>query len=335
MVVLAILCLAIGSYLWRNLAPAVPVLVTTTRVPVGGAISVHGAWYWVEDPGTPGSRLTSCVGSSVTTVTSGANIHSFSVGEGKIAWISSQGKLWSISAVATNGSGKIELWKGVHEPRGICIAEHLIFWIERVPAAVPDAGALPPLAATIRVMSAPINGGPATATGDIMELAGEQVVGVHGGNVYIVASRPGLQNVTAIYSMPLTGGTPRRIAAETGEHRALLTQNGTLYWTGPSREASQPTQITSIRRLNAHGHVDMLHDWMPAGGRLYETAQGVCYVDGALLTADAWPLIDTDPLTLAVSQPTGFSAVAAGGSEVLAQLTVSDKVVKLYRIPLR
>src|SRR5207248_2047076 len=130
--------------------------------------------------------------------------------------------------------------------------------------------------------------------------------------------------------LPLKGGLPKRVVAEVGSHNTLLSPDGTLYWTSPSRENSQPDRVVCVWRLGRDGKPEPIQDWLPFGGRLYGTGSGVCYIDGGF-TASAWPIGAPRTLPQSLPLPAGYKAVAVGNGEVLLQQATIGKNAPIYR----
>jgi hypothetical protein len=332
--IIALLCLVGGYLLWHVVVIPPPTLFAHPRAELANPTWHDGAWYWIEGSGKPGSRLVRGTGSGTTDVASMDQIRSYSVGAGKVAWIAGAGKGWTVSVASLDGTARQILWSGNLEPHGICIAERRVYWLEEALPLVPGNILLPPLASTIKVISAPVEGGgPNSIAGTVMELTGEQVVGVRDGQIYVAASRSGLQGATTIYRVPLAGGGARRVAGETGAQNGMLTRNGTLYWTAPSRESSQPESTFCVRRLDRDKGPETLEDWLPGGGKLYETAQGVYYVDAGY-QATAWPIGNAKTLSKPAPLPPGFAVVAVGDREMLVRQSGGGATDPLYRMPL-
>jgi hypothetical protein len=332
--IIALLCLVGGYLFFRVLVVPPPTLFARPRAAIANPIWYDGAWYWLEGSGKPGARLVRGNGSGTTDVASVNQMRSFAVGGDKVAWIAGTGKGWTVTVASLDGTARQNLWTGDREPSGLCIAERRVFWLEEAPPLVPGNTPLPPLATTIKVISAPVEGsGAIMVVGTVMELKGKQVVGVRDGQVYVAATRLGLQDATTIYRIPLAGGPARRVAAETGSQFALLTRSGTLYWTAPSRESSDSGKAICIRRLDRDKGPETLEDWLSDGGKLYETAGGVYYVDSSN-EATAWPIGNARTLPKPTSLPSGFGVAAVGDREMLVQPTSGGASGSLYRMPL-
>ena len=76
-----------------------------------------------------------------------------------------------------------------------------------------------------------------------------------------------------------------------------------------------------------------LTDWLPSGGRLYETNRGVCYVDDSPLPS-AWPLTGPRELPNSLLVPENYVVLAVGGGEMLLQSTESASRFPVYRMGL-
>ena len=281
---------------WRILAPPIPTLLARPVAPASGAGLEDGNWYWLEGRGAKGSRVVRASGSGAAAIVTADQIASFAVGEGKVAWIAGDSDKWSIGLGSSSGAAPAVVWTGDRQPHGLCIAEHRLYWLAQTPPAVPDAGPMPPLDAGVRRDDRASGRGGAGSRRRVDGAVGpSRCSGFRNGQIYLTVSRSGFQDVTAIYSLPIGGGAPHRIATELGQQNGLLSRDGTLYWTGQSREAAQPGQYLCVRRLGANGRTEWLEDWMPPDGRLFEGARGVYYVGGGGGARSAWLVGRSDP----------------------------------------
>jgi hypothetical protein len=331
---LTLLCLVSAYVVRRALTPRAPVFFAQARSSFVGARWHEGNWYWLEGAGTPGARLVRANASVTLTVAAGDRIGAYSLAEGKVVWTVRDGSRWTVDIGGADGSGKRTLWSGEREPRGLCLAAGRVFWLEQAPPAVPESGALPPLAATLKLVSVPTEGGSPGVIATLLETEGGQVIGVHDGQIYLSAFRPGTYGVTAIYRVALTGGNPRRVVGETGRQRVLLTREGLLYWVSPSPEDNGVGKSVCIRRLGREDRPETLADWLPANGQLYETDHGVCYVDSSSPAA-AWPLTGGKELPRSVPLPGNYTVLAAGDGEMLLESTGTTPTnIPVYRMAL-
>jgi len=319
--------------IWRSTLPPTAQFLTGASGPVSAPVWEGGAWYWLESAGAPASRLVRFTAGVSKPIALAPGLAAFGVGEGKIAWATASGSQWTIQRAATDGAAQATIWTGDLKPQSIAISEHRIFWIVKGPGLAPNCGPFAPLGSRIQVMAAPLEGGPATVVSEVTEPLPRQILGAHGGVVYFTVSRAGLQTVTVIYRCPSSGGPATRVAAETADQEALLTHDGTLYWTGASREAAQPERATCVRRLAADGRIESLQDWMPFAGSLYESNGRIYYIGGGTGIPDAWIIGGDDPLPKQAPMPEGFAGLAAGAGELLCEST-SARDVRLYRVAL-
>ena len=340
-VVVALLCLVGVFLIWRSTVLPRPTLFARTSAAVTGAVWHDGVWYWMEGARTPKGRLIRGSDSGPKELFAGEPITSFAVGEGKIAWIAGAAGHWSISAAAIiDGSGRKSLWSGSGEPRGLFLAGGNAYWLDPAPPLVPKYNVFAPLGPTVNVVSVPLEGGEPKIIGAIMEPRGEAILGLRDGLLYIVASRAGLQDATTIYSLPTAGGTARRLAGEVGEQHPLLARDGSLYWPAPSDEAAQQEKIVCIRRIvpdrkdgSNTSRVETLQEWLPSGGKLYDTGAGVYYVDGGFYPS-AWPISAGKKLPRSIPLPGGYTVVAVGDRDMLVQSTGVGPDLPLFRTPL-
>lgn len=334
-----LVCLAVlagGYYVWAAKRTNPPAYLAKAGAAPTDIQWKDGAWYWLEGAGTPASRLMRANAGDLKPVAAASGISAYSVAGGKLAWNAKEGNQWTISVASFEGSDKRVLWTGAREPKGICLIEDRVYWLEDLPPSVPKSGPLPPLDASVQMvsMSLSANGGQPVIT-PLLEAQGAQVLGARDGQVYVVAQRPTPLNVTTIYRIGLKEGTAHRLVGETGQQSALLTKEGVLYWTAPSREAADTGTITCIRRLSKEEKPETLDDWMPPRGHLFETDKGIYYIDGANVQG-AWPVTGQRALPRAVPVPANYAVLAAGGHDLLLlQNTESlTPTYPLYRMPL-
>jgi hypothetical protein len=323
--------LALGYIALRALTPAKPALLAQARTPPIDPTWQDGSWYWIEAGPLGKPELVRFDGKGLRTVASAAKLTSYTIGRKSAVWAVQDAGRWSIRAADLDGEGPRTLWTGEREPHGLCVVDGRAYWLDQIPPAVPAGGPLPPLAATLQLLSISEDGGSPQVVGSLMEPEAGQVIGVRGGQAYVSAYRPGARGVTAIYRVPLVGGLPRRIAGEVGRQKALLADDGSLYWVAPSREASNPESNACIRRLGAGDKPETVAEWLPQGGRLFNTYSGICYVDGNF-DASAWPLAAGRDIPRKAPITAGYIVLAAGGGELLLKpIAASGARVPLYR----
>lgn len=286
------------------------------RGPISKATKQDGSWYWLEGVGKTGIRLARVGGRVEKDIANAEQITSYAVSSGKVAWISKDKTNWSVSIASVDGTGKQVVWSGTQEPHGVCIAENRLIWLQSVPALILDSGSLPPLTGTTQIVSVPITGGAPAVIATLLELNGKQIIGIQGGQVYAAAYRDAYPGVTAIYRAPLSGGNARRIVGETGDQSAILTKDGSLYWTAPSREATHYQTTVCIRRLGKDGKPETFTDWLPSLGKLYDSAHGIYYVDGSFLPS-LWLVSGRTDLPRSIAMPENSEPLSVGDNEVL------------------
>ena len=292
-----------------------------------------GNWYWLEGEGTLGSHLVRA-NAATHTVAAASRIGSYAVGAGKAAWTSQNGKQWSVTLAAADGSGPQTLWSGDSEPQGVSIADGQVFWLAPAPSSIAGSEPFPPFSGTLQLFSAPLAGSPFVPIATLLETTAQQVIGVHEGQVYVAALREGIPGVTVFYRIDLKEKSVHRLAAETGRQTALLTGEGDFYWSAPSRESTERDKVVCIRRLSKAAKPEMVTDWLPEGGRMYETRQGIYYVDGGYIPS-AWPLPGREELPQPTPLPENFSVLAVGQGELLLNATGSPTPdLSIYRMAL-
>lgn len=337
----ALLCFGALYLAVRVAVPREPeVFSRVGAVPISPILR-QGAWYWLERAN--GERETHLVrvaaASRVQRLAVADVIGSYDVADGKVVWTAREGNRWSIYAGSAAGDGRANaLWSGRGEPQGIRLIAGQIFWLTDGPAAVPGGAPLPPLASTLQVHSlAPQGGAPVLVT-TLLETRGGQVIGLQAGDLYVSAFRPGTPGCMVVYRVPVRGGATPRIVGEVGRYPMLLARDGSLYWIAQSRESSNASFISSVRRLGGRdgGGPETLSDWLPSGGTLCDTARGVCYLDGSVYPS-LWPVArhDARGLPRPLSLPKGYYPVAASGDQILlrhADAPAAD--FTLHRMPL-
>lgn len=333
--VLVLLLLGLLYGALRASAPPTPVLLATAQALPASPRLIDGSWHWLEQPSGPKARLVRASGegaASAPLATADA-IPDYDVADGKTVWVAREGRTWSVY-VSTGGDSKRALWSGANRLHSVRLLGGRVYWLADNPAAAPNSGAFPPLTASLRLLSAPADGGTPMPVSMLPESGSGRILGQADNALYVSVSRIVLPGHTVHYRVPLDGGVPRRLAGETALHSALLTQDGTLYWVAPSRESSKLSREVCIRRLGRDGQPETLSEWLPALGTLHETEQGLRYVDGDVQPG-LWAVGRRDEVPRAYPLPPGYFAVAAGGREVLLRRAADPLTsLQLYRMPL-
>ena len=276
-----------------------------------------GSWYWIEQR-DPSHAVLVRVDATKTKhdISSAEQIDDYAIAPGHIFVISRNGKTWQAALADMDGGQIHEVWSGNDQPHGAVISGDSVYWMRPKPALIPDAGAFPPLGPQCEVMSSPLAGGESHVITTIMEPKGDEVIGAAGGAVWLSAERPGTQNATTIYRVSVADGETHRVVGETGLQSAVLTTAGVLYWTAPSREAQNFGEVICIRRLGESRTTETLNEWLPAGGRLFDTRHGPCYVDGTYAPR-AWPVTAHADLPTPVRVADGYVVLAAADDDLL------------------
>jgi hypothetical protein len=294
----------------------------------------EGSWYWLEADGKSEARLVRADASGARPLATADKIAGYAVADGKLVWAAKEGDQWNLAVAAPDASGKRTLYSGEREPRGLCLANGYVFWLEPMPPAVPESGPLPPLAGMLRLLSLPLDGGVPKVIATLLESESGQVLGVHADQAYVAATRLGTPGATLLYRVSLREGVVQRVAGEAGQHTALLTREGSLFWVAPSLEDSRMNASACIRRLGQDGKAETLADWLPANGRLYDTVRGVVYVDGGF-EPSAWPIANRRELPRAVPLPREHTVLALGSDEMLlGSANATPANIPLYRTTL-
>ena len=329
MVLIGLLCLLAVFFVLRARFMH-PTLIGQAHAPVKEAMRSGGSWYWLEGVGKPGARLMRASASSLQPIAASDGLGSYAVAEGKVVWAAREGDHWSLTLASADGSGQQKVWSGPREPHGLYLTVDHIYWLDQLPPTVPDSGPLPPLGPTLQLVAVPVSGGASTIIATLLEPLAGRVIGIHGDQIYVSAMRPGAPGVTTLYRIALLHGAPKRVAGETGLQSSILTQDGALYWSAPSRESSQFDRVVCIRRLGKDDQPETLTDWMEGRGRLYETERGVCYVDGDV-SPKAWLLTVRKELPRALPLPENYAVLAAGDRELLLVALGTDSIM-VYQV---
>ena len=333
LLLLVLLILAGGFFVLRGRTQN-PIVFAQAGASLTEVMWREGNWYWLEAAGKPGSRLIRANASGSLPPIAAPGINAYAVADGMAVWSAHDGNHWTITLAAADGSGKNTLWAGEQELSGLCIAEGRVFWMVSIPPTLPESGPLPPLTNKLQIVSVPTAGGSPEVIATLLETTGKQVIGVHDGQLYVSAVRHTSPEVTTIYRVALNGGSAHRVAGETGVQPALLTKEGALYWSAPSRESTQRDKVVCIRRLGKEDKPETLTDWLPGGGHLYESGRGVCYVDGDPLPA-AWAVSAGLELPRSIPLPQDFSVLSVGNGELLLKSSASPSAnFPIYRMGL-
>jgi hypothetical protein len=293
-----------------------------------------GAWYWIETESPTLSRLVRAEGSGRKEIATSAEILDFAISGKSIAWSSRTGPAYTISVASVDGGSRRDVRQSSTRASGVWVDAERVYWLENAPAAVPEGAPFPPLEAGVRVQAAPLTGGQVSSLATLMEPEGLAVVGKHGQELYVATFRPGALGSTAFFRVPVGGGTATRLAGTVARQSGLLSADGTLYWLGPSPEAAQPQSSSCVYELGTDGKVRALTDWLPGGGRLFDTDRGLVYVDPTY-TSNAWPISDGRELPRPFPVTPDYAVLAVGGGEMLIRpYEAPPKAVPLFRIGL-
>ncbi len=297
-----------------------------------GAIRRAGIWYWMENPQGPHAQLVRADENGKITRREADVITGFDVAGDTLVYIARKGNSWSGLIARTDGREEV-VWSGPNEAWGPKGQGNTAYWSVQIPPSVSDKSSLPPLAPGLQILSGPIGSAKSAVVAKLLEREGS-IIGIHSGKIYLAAYRSGSPGSTAFYTVPLTGGTPQRIAGEAGRSLGIVTRDGTLMWIGQSRESSDEVTVSCIRRIGSDGKAETVMDWLPRNGELFDTDHGVYYVDGGAQPS-LWPLGTADRLPRPASVSKGFAPVALGEGEILLRpdnLVLAP--VSLFKAPL-
>jgi hypothetical protein len=325
-----------------SIAAAAVFIIRSAAVPrpvnflVAGAAPVrarfqNGSWYWLERPGRDKQKLVRAGAGSQQTIDTADEISGYDVSTSTTIWAGRNGKQWFVKT-QSGSAQSIEIWTGSEPVVSVQLSQEFAFWLLSINAPVKVSLPIPPLDRKLSLMKAQIMSGTPALVARLMEQDGE-IFGVRDEQVFITAWRGGPPGGTAFYRVDRDGQI-KRFAGEIGRSTAIITRDGTLYWTGHTRESYEEGAIGSIVRMKRDGKPELISDWYPADGQLYETSRGLYYVDGNV-RRQVWPVADIGQMPHLLSYDILFSAVAVSDSDVLFQPIKKDlKAVQLSRSPL-
>ena len=321
----------LGLLALREAPLPTPALLYRTPNSISAPEWRNGEWYWLETSKKPMSQLVRTKASTTQVLFSGTVITGYAVGEKKLASVQKDGKNWEVKIENLDASDEHVIWSGEREPHGIWLSDGKVFWMLNSPPKAKDALPFPTLEGALQLVSMPEetkanSGAKPDLIATLPERMGEQFIGVAQGEAVVSCFREGGIGVTAIYRIDLKTGKYNRIAGEIGRRRALTAKRGDLYWVGSSLEAATSYSIASIHRIkqssdNAASKTETLTDMLPAGGSLFETANGIIYIDGNQ-QPQLWRLGAKGDADQAVKEPEGYFYVAAEGQDALLQSTL-------------
>ncbi|GEM_PF-3006250 len=318
----------------RRKSLAQPRLVGTTNVFPISIRHAEDAWYWRDQTKDTGGRLMRISASGSQVIAKADALSCYALGEGKLGWIERNGREWTVLLAESDGSNPRSLYKNTAEPMGIAIAQGRIYWLNRVPALARDSGLFPSLSPTLEVVSMSLSGGKPNSVALLYESEDGEMLGLHGNVLAIATYRRTLPGSFCLYRVPLGEAFPVRVAGERGLSRSLLTRDGDLYWTAPSKEVAGPPTAITLRRLDANGRAETLSDWLPLSGELYETTEGVLYGDRSI-GGSLYPAGRSDQFPEPLAVPVGYTAVAAGeGLMLLAPAKADSAQFTFYEMSL-
>lgn len=292
-----------------------------------------GAWHWREQPAKGSGRLVRATLAGVKEIAAADTLSSFDTDGKTLAWTARRGAEWAVMTSDAEGANPRAAWSGKEEPQGVKLAGERIYWLRKTPAPIDISLPFPALQSSLQVVSIPLAGGALEASAPLPESDEGNVLGVYEGALYVRAVRMSSPGGTAIYRID-ANKTPERIVSVALHLSALLTKDGVLYWLAPSAETASPQPALQAFRRDKSGAIEPLSDWLPAGGALYETANGVYYADREY-PPNFWRIGSQDVFPVASPLPKDFNAVAASESVALIASAGSPRSKPtLYQIPL-
>lgn len=300
----------VAVYAARSRLVAVPLCVAES-VPEQARL-VRDTWVWLERREGNVSVVSMHAGRRIVIATHD-EVASLSTSKDAVAWIGKDGDAWTIRRAGLDGSNVTEFARVDGTPLAVWTDGQQVLWaVDRGPSS-SVAEFIPPLGSRTEIRLAVGTAGQPIA--EIAERFAEaHILGKRNGTVYLAGVRAEGIRCTVLYAIG-ADSPPRRFAGEVGAHSAMMTEEGSVYWTGPSRGSN--SLLTGCIRAARPDSLEpqTIADWLPAGGRLHATTRGLV-VTGAG-TETAWRVLPSarlgEPLPMLPDQ----WPVAAGGDLLL------------------
>jgi hypothetical protein len=323
---------AAALFIFRTASVPRPVKFAVAGAPPVRPMFQSGSWYWLEKPKGPQARLVKMAGGPVETIDSADEITGFDASATSAVWACLTGRQWSVKTAANGAQTKV-LWTGTDPAKSVRIDGDYAYILVSLASPVARALPFPPLGKKLSLLRVPLAGGTGVSVATLMEDEGE-IYGVHGHEVFISAWRNGPPGSTAFYTVNQEGKA-KRLAGEAGKTNAIITRDGTSYWMGNSRESFYETGISAIIRMGKSGKPELVSDWYPTDGQLFETSRGVYYVDGDV-RRQIWPVAEPGQMPKPLPYSIYFSALAVNDTEAIFQpISYTPRAVVLSRSPLK
>ncbi|NLH99056.1 MAG: hypothetical protein GX446_06135 [Chthonomonadales bacterium] len=301
---------SLAVYAARTRLVAIPLCVAEA-VPEQARL-VGDTWVWLER--TNGATKVVSVRSGRRVVLAAhEDVVSLEASPESVAWIGKAGDAWEIRTARIDGSNASTAASMKERPLAVWTDGSRLAWVVEIPSPATAANFLPPLGPQTQIWLAA--GGAAHPIAEVAEgFVSAQLRGMLNGTLYLAGVRNEGIRSTVLYAVS-PAMPPRRFAAEIGARSTLMTADGRIYWTAPSRGSN--SLLTGCVRSAEPGKLEptTVADWLPAGGRLAETARGVV-VTGAG-TETAWLVSPQKRLGVPLPMLPDQWPVAAGGHVLL------------------
>lgn len=275
--------LALGA-LAQGPPPPGPGAAAAARPEMGDFSSRGAEWAWIVTTGEQSELLSGGPGTAGRTIAKGSGWTDVAVGADGIWLLQSEGSRSRLLLAPKGGGEPREVLASTESSAALFALDEQVFWLELTPAKVAGVSYVPTLGGTLRLRRCDAAGKAGTLAewpaGGRVDRRGVEIIGSAGGRIY-VADFNGIG--TEFQSVPLAGGVPVRVAAESDSQHGVL-HGGRLVWTAPSEEATPSSRIRRLLTRKDDAEPEVLADWVPAignllsvGDRLYYAGAGSVY----------------------------------------------------------
>lgn len=322
--------IAAYAYVSRT-RPVVKPLCVAEAVPEEASL-VGGRWVWLERTEKSAAVVT-VRGGRRSVIARHVRISGFGPSASLIAWGAGDGKTWAIRTAKPDGADVRVVAECAGKPLAVWTDGRQVAWLVDVPVKTLTAASfIPALGRTTELWRS--REGQTARAGILAEgLTSAQILGVREGAYLVSCVRDEGIRCSVLYAIG-PHMAPIRFAGEVGWVSALLSSDGQIYWTAPSR-GSNSLLTGCVRSADTSSLTPVtVADWIPAGGRLVETKRGIVVMGGGSETAwrmDAVKRIGVPLPMLPTQWPVG-----AGGDVLLTvkrAKTPGRVAVNTVRIP--
>ncbi len=213
-----------------------------------------------------------------------ARIAGFWPAASRIAWAALDGETWTIRTSRPDGSDTKVVTECPGRPLAVWTSGTDIAWLIDVPTPSKTmADFIPTLGRKAELWRS--RDGQPRRVGELAEaFTTAQILGYREGAFLVAGVREEGIRCSVLY---VVGPhlAPIRLAGEAGAVRAMLSSDGQVYWTAPSR-GSNSLLTGCIRTADLSSLLpETVADWLPAGGTPNETRRGVVVTGGGSETA--------------------------------------------------